>query len=213
MNSRPTPIKEAAFEARGPLRAADLERTNRLRTEEARLSSPLRATRAPSVVESTVFVCEVVMDIRDAACQERLKIGKAASVSGMTAPGLRYYERRGLIKPLRSASGYRLYRPEELARLQRIRWARNLGFSLREIAAIILLAGDRGHEQSSDLVRIRARKKVVEIEEKIGQLHAARRALRALAACECRGDCPILDAASRPRKPRRTGLTSPSDRR
>ena len=64
-------------------------------------------------------------------------IGKLAAETGHAVETLRYYERRGLIAPLqRTASGYRVYRPETMRRLHFIRRAKDLGFSLEEIAEL-----------------------------------------------------------------------------
>ena len=50
-----------------------------------------------------------------------LTINEAASTTGWSARMLRYVERAGLVSPRRSASGYRLYGPEELQRLRTLK--------------------------------------------------------------------------------------------
>ena len=50
-----------------------------------------------------------------------LTIHEAAETTGWSSRMLRYIEREGLIAPRRSASGYRLYGPEELQRLRTLR--------------------------------------------------------------------------------------------
>jgi DNA-binding transcriptional MerR regulator len=52
---------------------------------------------------------------------DALTIHEAAQTTGWTPRMLRYVERIGLIEPQRSASGYRLYGPEELQRLRTLR--------------------------------------------------------------------------------------------
>jgi DNA-binding transcriptional MerR regulator len=52
---------------------------------------------------------------------EGLTIHEAAETTGWSARMLRYVERTGLIDPPRSASGYRLYGPEQLQRLRTLR--------------------------------------------------------------------------------------------
>ncbi|MBI2508903.1 MAG: MerR family transcriptional regulator, partial [Betaproteobacteria bacterium] len=67
------------------------------------------------------------MDTRTAA----LTIGKVARGAGLAIDTVRYYEREGLLeKPARSASGYRHYTSDAVARLRFIRQAKELGFSL-----------------------------------------------------------------------------------
>ncbi len=53
--------------------------------------------------------------------REALTIHEAAETTGWSARMLRYVERAGLVEPQRSASGYRLYGPEELQRLRTLR--------------------------------------------------------------------------------------------
>jgi len=52
---------------------------------------------------------------------DALTIHEAAETTGWSARMLRYVERMGLVEPRRSASGYRLYGPEELQRLRTLR--------------------------------------------------------------------------------------------
>ena len=50
-----------------------------------------------------------------------LTINEAAQTTGWSARMLRYVEQAGLIAPTRSASGYRLYGPEQLQRLRTLK--------------------------------------------------------------------------------------------
>ncbi|MGH2880235.1 MAG: MerR family transcriptional regulator [Solirubrobacteraceae bacterium] len=52
---------------------------------------------------------------------DALTINEAAATTGWSARMLRYIESIGLLEPQRSASGYRLYGPEELQRLSTLR--------------------------------------------------------------------------------------------
>lgn len=56
-----------------------------------------------------------------AAKIDALTINEAAATTGWSARMLRYIESVGLVEPRRSASGYRLYGPEELQRLSTLR--------------------------------------------------------------------------------------------
>jgi MerR family mercuric resistance operon transcriptional regulator len=65
---------------------------------------------------------------------ERLTIGEVAKQARVQVETLRYYERTGLVAhPPRSASNYRLYPQETVRRVQFIKRAQELGFSLKEI--------------------------------------------------------------------------------
>lgn len=61
------------------------------------------------------------------------KIGEIARLYHIGVDSLRYYEEIGLIKPIRSESGYRLYRDQDIWRLNVIRDLRDLGFGMDTI--------------------------------------------------------------------------------
>jgi MerR family copper efflux transcriptional regulator len=126
---------------------------------------------------------------------DRLTIGKVAKQANVCVETLRYYERRGLVTlPPRNDSNYRLYPQETVRRVQFIKRAQQLGFSLKEIAEILEL---RATPQTlcAD-IRTCTVAKIDTIEEKIRALQVMKRALRQLVA-ECPGQgestaCPIL---------------------
>ena len=69
-----------------------------------------------------------------------LSIGKVARRAGIGVETIRFYEREGLLAPpARKASGYRIYSEQVLSRIQFIRHAKDLGFSLREIKELLQL--------------------------------------------------------------------------
>jgi MerR family mercuric resistance operon transcriptional regulator len=126
-----------------------------------------------------------------------LTIGKVAQSAGLAIDTVRYYEREGLIdKPARSASGYRHFRPDVVARLRFIQQAKDLGFSLKEIRELLSLRVTPG--KSCADVKARAEAKIADVEQRIAQLNRMKRALTKLAtACSGRGptsDCPIVEA-------------------
>ena len=66
------------------------------------------------------------------------RIQEFAKIAGVTVRALHHYDRLKLLPPAhRSERGYRLYRHEDLGRLERILVLRYLGLSLREIAALL----------------------------------------------------------------------------
>ena len=68
----------------------------------------------------------------------RWQIGQLATLAATTARAIRLYEAAGLMpEPARSAVGYRLYGPADLATLIRIRRLRGLGFQLEQIRALL----------------------------------------------------------------------------
>ena len=62
-----------------------------------------------------------------------MRIGSLASATGVSCDTLRFYEKRGLIRAMRSENGYRVYAPETAQLVGYIRTAQKLGFSLAEI--------------------------------------------------------------------------------
>ena len=66
--------------------------------------------------------------------QTSWKVGELASQTGLTVRTLHHYDEINLLKPSEySSSGHRLYREEDIIRLQQILSLRQLGFSLEEI--------------------------------------------------------------------------------
>ncbi len=74
-----------------------------------------------------------------------MTIGQVAAGAGVNIQTVRYYERRGLLpRAPRTASGYRQYDPDAVARLRFIKRAQDLGFSLQEIAELLELRVEHG---------------------------------------------------------------------
>jgi DNA-binding transcriptional MerR regulator len=85
-------------------------------------------------------------------------IGQLAHLAGVNVETVRYYERRGLLRqPPRTAAGYRQYAAVDLGRLQFIRRAKSLGFTLGEVANLV---GEPDGESTSDAVLDQARRKL-----------------------------------------------------
>jgi len=122
-------------------------------------------------------------------------IGEAAARSGVSAKMIRHYESLSLLPKVgRTASGYRQYGAREVHTLRFVRRARELGFSMVEIAALLKLWQNR-RRASADVKRI-ALKHVADLDRRLSEMAAMKRTLEALAGC-CHGDdrpdCPILD--------------------
>ncbi len=64
---------------------------------------------------------------------ESLDIALVAKLTGLTSRALRFYEARGLLEPLRTASGRRFYGPAELERLHHILAMKRAGLTLAQI--------------------------------------------------------------------------------
>ena len=69
-----------------------------------------------------------------------MKIGEIAKGTGLTTKTIRYYELNRLLEePERTESGYRIYRQEDVERLEFVKKAKRLGLSLEEIRDILQL--------------------------------------------------------------------------
>ncbi len=129
-----------------------------------------------------------------------VNIGAAASQSGVSAKMIRHYEQIGLMPALkRTDAGYRTYAEADVHMLRFIRHARDLGFPVKQIAALLGLWRDR--RRPSAKVKALALEQLAELNAKIDELQAMKRTLEELAA-HCQGNdrpqCPILDELARP---------------
>ncbi len=129
-----------------------------------------------------------------------LMISEVASAAGVNVQTLRYYERRGILEePRRTPAGYRQYNPEDVKKVQFIKRAQDLGFTLEEVRELLgLRVLDGGDGGACADVEERARAKLTDVDRRIRQLNHLRDVLTELIeACERRQpteECPILDA-------------------
>lgn len=126
-----------------------------------------------------------------------MTIGRLAKEARVNIDTLRYYEKRGLLpEPPRKESGYRLYNPDAVKRIAFIMHAKELGFTLDEIAELLSLRTDTAKQCKA--VQGKAEAKITEIEDKILSLQQIKAALqRLVGSCKVNkrlGECPILEA-------------------
>ena len=126
---------------------------------------------------------------------EALTIGQLAREAGVNIETIRYYERvKMLAPPPRTASGRRVYEVTDLRILVFVRRARELGFSLDEIRALLRLGGPG--KASCREVRVIAAHHLEDIRAKLSDLKKLERLLSKTVA-RCLGktapDCPVLD--------------------
>ena len=124
-----------------------------------------------------------------------LRIGDLARATDTRVETIRWYEKQGLIPPPDRTSGnYRAYGEAALARLSFIRRARDLGFSLDQVRALLQLASDEAGDCAE--VDVLAQQHLDEIDRKIADLTALRGELSGLLA-SCKGGtigkCRIID--------------------
>lgn len=123
-----------------------------------------------------------------------MNIGQVSKATGVSLRMIRHYEGIGLMPlPDRRDNGYRDYPPRSIERLRFIANARDLGFSVDEISALLSLWDDR--DRASSEVKSIALGHAKDLARKAAALEAMRRTLLQLVdGCsgDARPDCPIL---------------------
>ena len=128
-----------------------------------------------------------------------IRIGELAERTGCNIQTIRYYERVGLLPhPPRSAGRYRLYEIEDVRLLAFVRRARELGFSLDEIRALLALSAEHSDSTCGEVRELAARH-LANVRVKIADLREMERALtEAVRRCD-QGHlpgCPLIDTLS-----------------
>ncbi len=129
--------------------------------------------------------------------QREFRIGELAALVGVSVDALRYYERLKLLPRARRTSGnFRVFASESLKRVQFIKQAQELGFSLDEIKGLLATGGAEECRKVYDLLT----EKLRELDARLASMKKFRHVLmHHLAECErelkARGDdacCPTL---------------------
>lgn len=127
-----------------------------------------------------------------------LTIGHLARETGTKVETVRFYEKNGLLPaPSRAENNYRSYDRSHLNRLSFIRRARDLGFSLDQIRALLNLADDR--KQPCAAVDAIANEHRREVERKIRDLEALKSELDSIidqCGCGTVAECRIIESLS-----------------
>jgi DNA-binding transcriptional MerR regulator len=129
-----------------------------------------------------------------------VSIGELARLSGVKVTTIRYYEEAGLLPvAARTEGNQRRYGGAEVARLNFIRHARELGFEVAAVRELLTLSGQP--DRSCAEVDSIARRHVDDIDQRIAQLGALRRELQlSLEACGRGkvGECRVIEALGEP---------------
>ena len=125
-----------------------------------------------------------------------LSIGTLSKRSGVKIPTIRYYESVGVISaPTRTLGNQRRYTSDDLSRLNFIRHARDLGFSIEAIRELINLSGHS--DKSCADADVIAKNQLAEVRVKIKKLKKLERELSRIAT-GCDGDkmetCYVIQA-------------------
>ena len=119
----------------------------------------------------------------------RISIGPAEAARRMriTIKTLRHYERRGLLKPKRTAKGWRVYSHEDLARLEQVLAFRAMGFGLAQIASLL--------DASPDTVASALAAQELNLKGQVKQLNEALDTVRIARGKPARPGAPVALAA------------------
>jgi len=128
-----------------------------------------------------------------------LKISELAAKTGLSAHTLRFYEKHGLITASsRSEAGYRFYNEADVRRVEFVKTARDIGFSLEDIAQLLSIRIDKLSHSCQDVTDI-TQHKLDEVNSKIAELNSMQQTLQILLDSCCGGPesathCSIMEA-------------------
>jgi DNA-binding transcriptional MerR regulator len=106
-----------------------------------------------------------------------LSSGELAHLAGVSRDTLRHYERKGVLpRPLRGHNGYRQYPSEALQRVQLVRRALSVGFTLDDLARVLKVR-DAGGAPCEEVRKITAQK-LVDVQDQLRELTKLRDALQ-----------------------------------
>lgn len=127
---------------------------------------------------------------------QTLTIGRLARAAGVGVETIRYYQGRGLVPVPETQGAYRYYPADLVERILFIKRAQALGFSLDEIAQLLLL--EQGGKRSA--IRKIASSRLEQVEAKLADLIRIQSVLKHLvSSCEHSAQaapCPIIQALS-----------------
>lgn len=135
-----------------------------------------------------------------------IQIGQLSEQTGLSVDAIRFYEKQRLLERApRTEGGFRLFNKQDIQRIQFIRRAQRLGFSLPEIRDLLVV--QREEDQTCSHVRDLLRAKVAQIHSKAEELRLLEEQLKEqLRKCERKlkapcnsqsGGCPVLDEVQR----------------
>ena len=125
---------------------------------------------------------------------DQYTIGQLAKVAGVGVETIRYYQRRDLLPVPQVATGFRTYPASLAERIRFIKRAQELGFSLDEIANLLIL--EDGNDKHA--IRELAQERLLQVQAKLADLHRMEDMLTQLihqcASSVQQAQCPIIQA-------------------
>lgn len=130
--------------------------------------------------------------------QGGIPIGEVSHRAGCNIETIRYYERIGLLPPPDRHGRYRRYVSRDIKRLVFVRRARELGFTLNEVRALLKRSASDGTSACNEVREISAAH-LADVRKRIADLRAMERVLSgAIRQCDAgqQPGCPLIDALS-----------------
>ena len=143
--------------------------------------------------------CQLPATIGEAIEVDVIKISELSAKTGLSPHTLRFYEKHGLIRASsRSDSGYRYYSEADVRRVDFVRAARNIGFSLEDIGTLLSIRLDKQSHTCQEVTDI-TRAKLEAVQSKIVELQSMQQTLQILLESCCGGPdnathCSIMEA-------------------
>jgi MerR family mercuric resistance operon transcriptional regulator len=131
--------------------------------------------------------------------QGGIPIGDVSQRTGCNIETIRYYERIGLLPPPDRHGRYRRYGMDDVKRLVFVRRARELGFTLDEVRALLKLSETDDTSACNEVREISAAH-LADVRNRIADLRAMERVLSsAIQQCDNgqQPGCPLIDSLSR----------------
>ena len=118
-----------------------------------------------------------------------MSIGAIAKRTGLPVSTIRFYESAGVIPPTRRVGGKRMYDESIFEAIALVQLAQDAGFTLAE--AKMLVSGFERSTPASVRWQTMARRKLVDVEERIEQARKMKEVLERLLRCRCQtlGEC------------------------
>ena len=113
-----------------------------------------------------------------------ISIGELSARTGLSVSAIRYYERRGLIRPHRSAGGQRRFLRSDIRRVSFVRIAQQLGLSIDSIAAELSRLPQQRTPTAADWAHISRTLRAV-LDARISALTRTRDLLDGCIGCGC----------------------------
>lgn len=128
-----------------------------------------------------------------------MTVSRLARATGVNPTAIRFYERNGIVKSTRAGNGYRTFGADDVVRVRFVRRAQALGFTLKEIRAMLALSDGTMRISSAKLCAL-AEAKLAELAERRAELARLERGISTLLRRGFDRDrpCPILMSLGAP---------------